>query len=146
MKKIPSTLGKASVGAAVVAAVALGVALPSSADVGSDSPSAPVLELQQPLLRKARGAVVEVNLTFTCPAHRWYTLSFLLNQRVGPDIATGSHTQSDSCTGEEQHATFVILAEDHPFRAKASYYRSSLVMSPDYTRVDLEGEVQLVNG
>ncbi|GAA1303012.1 hypothetical protein [Saccharothrix xinjiangensis] len=167
---------KVAVATALVAGATFAAALPAGADVDDDSQpvvleiqspavgktrgavvevtfavncrvaTRAVLELQQPVLRKARGAAVEMNLRFTCAAGRWYTLSALLNQRVGPNIATGSHTRSESCTGAEQRATFVVLAEDHPFRARSSYYRASIVLSPDYSRVDLEGEVQLVNG
>ncbi|MER5266686.1 hypothetical protein ABTZ99_31800 [Actinosynnema sp. NPDC002837] len=146
--KVPSIRNlrpaKAAAVLAVVAGAIFASVLPSSADVGAQSPSQPAIQVQTQAERLARGAAVQVDVQIVCPPPGYAYVNVRLTQRVGPAVASGSGYAQPFCTGGTQTVTVSVHASEFPFRAGTAF-ASAILSGPFNGQVSDDREVTIVN-
>jgi hypothetical protein len=91
-----------TVGAAVLAAGAIAAAGPVQSALAFISPPLVLLAApQSPASLVARGAAVDVPVTYTCAANYMY-IQVTLTEKVGKKIASGSGSTQVTCNGTTQ--------------------------------------------
>lgn len=60
----------------------------------------------------ARGAAVEVGVSYTCNTSQYTYLYASVTQRVGSEVANGSGQAQVTCDGTSKHTTVTVLASD----------------------------------
>ncbi|MBO0867313.1 MAG: hypothetical protein J2P15_01995 [Micromonosporaceae bacterium] len=111
----------------------MAAALPAGAAVSQQSPSVAVVQIGSPAVLDARGAAVNVPLSFVCsPGANAFVFVFL-NERVGNDIASGGSDELSlgGCTGSSQSASVTVLANGNAFRQGVAVGSAQLVVFND---------------
>jgi hypothetical protein len=109
------------------AAVAL-VTVPAGAAVSLQSQSPPVaaISVGDTALLGAKGAVIYVPVSVTCPAGSIGFLSVQVAEKSGSGIASGGTGQEVNCTGSVQQLTVPITPNQEPFKKGVAFAQAYL--------------------
>ncbi|RDI30769.1 hypothetical protein [Lentzea flaviverrucosa] len=140
MKKF--TAGKTAAVVAVAGGAILASIAPVMADVSAQSPSQALVRVESPAKRKASGAAVEADVTFSCPAgvQQGY-INLSITQRVPFGVASGSTSKSVTCTGAFQTVKVSVTAQNRAFLGGRAYAKAELSAWPH--SATHEGEIQI---
>ncbi|MFD5830331.1 hypothetical protein [Lentzea sp. NPDC060358] len=113
-------------GGAVLASIA-----PVMADVSAQSPSLGLVRVETPAKWKSLGAVLETQVTYSCPAGTQSpSLQLNLTQSVLGGIASGNAYRDNlNCTGAFETVTVNVTAND----------RSFSLITPVFAKAELRG-------
>lgn len=122
-----SFAGKALAVVAVAGGALLASVAPVMAQVSTQSPSNMAVQVESPAKAEVSGAVLKVDVTYTCPAGAYGGLRLQVAEAVaGGRIASGSEDVGVDCTGESKTVTVTVVAQDNAFRRGIGYARVSL--------------------
>lgn len=119
--------GKALAVVAVAGGAMLASVAPVMAEVSAQSPSNMAVQVESSAKTEVAGAVLKVNVTYTCPAGASGGLNLQVTEAVaGGRIASGNEDVGVECTGESKTVTVTVVARDNAFRKGIAFARANL--------------------
>jgi hypothetical protein len=108
------------------AAVALAIPAGAAVSLQSESPPVAAVVLGNTAKLGAKGAVIFVPVSVTCPAGATGFLSVQVTEKSGGNIATGGNGQEVTCTGSVQQLTLPVTANQEPFKKGVAFGEAQL--------------------
>ncbi|WP_394613759.1 hypothetical protein JNUCC0626_28105 [Lentzea sp. JNUCC 0626] len=132
MKKLSG--GKSLAVFAVAGGAILASVAPVMADVSAQSPSQSLVRVEAPANLRAKGATIEVDVTYVCPVTSTSAYMYVsATQAVGNgNVATGGGSKGVTCTGGFETVKVTVAASTKAFvKGNKAYVKADLQAYPN---------------